>query len=288
MKKLGLLTMPLVAVSLLASCGSKPIDPSKIDLYKKENIYDETGKNIDVIYEYEYNDKGLCTKYTETMTSTPNVKDVYECTYDEHKNENSLHLTSYDGEEIIDGGWTLNVYKYDEQNRITKQVTIMSFDYETWGVFQSYEYEYKDNVTIERNYDSDGSLDYTATYTYDEKGNLVNEKIIYSEGESIFTNKEKVYTVDKNGCATKIESYELSADEERGDLTEVSEITYLNNLWYRPLKEIVAYYVNGQIDSYTTYEREYDAKNRIKLYKIYDGTEEGETPSYDYYATYEY
>ncbi len=250
-------------------------------------MYDETVTDILFTDECEYNDKGLCIKYTHVDLDYPNTKCVYEYTYDKHENEVGLHYVEYDGEEKNGEGWTVTEYTYDKYNRITKQIVKMSFDNVEWNVFEHYEYKYKQNVTIEKDFGSDDSLDSTTTYTYDKKGHLVNEKRDFvDQGGTGFVDWEKVYTIDKNGCATKIEHFIILSSERT--LYEVTEITYLNNLWYRPLKETTAHYLAGKIDKYSTTESEYDTKNRIKLYKIYEGTEEGPTPSYDYYATYEY
>ncbi len=279
--------MPLMAVSLLASCGGskEPVNPLKIDLYKKEFMYDSAWENVEFIVEYEYNDKDLVKRETMTRPDDPSYKQINEYSYDNRENMiNYYNVLRYDERTIQH--WMRYTYKYDSKNRIIEKIDEASDDNVTWRVLESYKLKYIKNTEIDEHYDSEGSLMSTTTYTYDKKGNLVNEKIIYNPSSDY--NVEKVYTVDKNGCTTKIENFYISSSGERTSLTEATDITYLNKLWYRPLKEVITFYDGERISSYTTTEREYDEKNRITTYKSYGENPGGGAPNLYDYCTYEY
>lgn len=271
--------MPLMAVSLLASCGGGnkiPELPEDLDLYKKRIRYEENGETILSYTTYEY-DGNLKVK-EEDFDAGGTKYNIFEYAYDELGNIKEKNVLNGS----IGGNDCFHTYDntYDDQNRLTKVVHKYTYDKIEWYIDSIDEYIYENHITTHKLYGSDEMLSQTITYTYDKNGCLINIKnYIYEPYEGI----ETVVTVNKYGCATLSEVYSLSEDGVRGEKIGEINVTYLSNLWYRPLKS-AQIPVDSSMNKMIT-EYGYNDNKQIISEKYYE--ENAQSP-FIYYYTYEY
>lgn len=321
------------AAEMLASftVNAEKVTNKNYEVYEsfKETTYNEQGDPVKIYSDYTYveryfitenfeyiyeNGKMLqCLSKTDEESSKPD-KIIY--TYDE--NGNLIKFEEKRGlDESGNPSYTrYETYEYDENGNVTKKE--LFFD----GVMNyrhTYEYDAKGNKTKETilnfenkteeiiyTYDENGNLiktfkptekySLTNEYTYNDRGDVLSEKIIQEMYETDFTqtvDKIYEYEYDEKGNITKKITKNLAQDSqtveettynENGDVTRYHKV--IDNIAHTLQETEYEYFENGKIKKSNVKRNDW---KEYELQQVYD--EKGnllKESSGDSKNTYEY
>lgn len=196
--------------------------------YRKTNsVYDEEGR-LSYLWTYTYDEhdnilmeekQNVQTKESESVSNYAyiyNEQNLVEVKYWGSPDEYEVFFYDDSGNLLESCRFNQNVeaehycYEYDEQGNMIRQVESRNgMEYHEKKI--EYEYDERGNISVTRDYDKDGNLDFSLYHEYNEENQLIK---ITSEFEwSKEYNYYETYEYDQNGNKIRVSSFYMNATE---------------------------------------------------------------------------
>ena len=250
--KLGVITLLMLPITF--SCANNKA--KVLDLFKRADMYDETGENLIGYTTFEYKND-LVSKTSSFNASGESIGQA-EYTYDEH---NNLVFSNIISEEPVQ---LKHAYAYDDMGRVTCDIYSIKHEGQEWKESTKYVYTYEEFKTSAVKYDFvkewvEISKD---EWLYDNKNRLIEEIHMNQKGTKT---KDVTHEYDKYGCDIKITTVRPDQNAEQ------KECEYYKHLSNRPSKITIKNF-EGTTNINMIEEYEYDKHLNVTLHKMYNAS----------------